>query len=458
MNCLKTCSINRREVNSVYTNYIVFPTSEEMFQAEDTLSAPTLLDYFEDQRFLYFSLCSSLTTKEQDIWGDFQHGLEDEEDTRSSTGYMDDLEMKFHERALLANSKRFFKNGLQGLVVLRQLTKLSSTNVAGMVTLLKNVSPKPLNPHTHHLFKSKPNLNLLQTSFINLNKGQPKILKINITKSNQRWLSNASTSKSTQVKNKGLVVEAYVDDEEEVLSNDNELIEVKVLMALVDDEIICVGKESAKNESLNPELQTNVTDSSVTEYDFANESNSVSSTPLPPLENIKVYIHNHKDYFRKFDAKADDGYILEYTLVSKAYKVFNTRRQQVKETLHITFDESTKAIRFSNTNTSSEDITIVESKRFPSDKYLHPFEPSQKFQVNNRIIHYVQPNIRPEPFVTHANVTTDQNDQPVQNDEILNVVQTEYPNHTNHETIIDHLKKLKRLRPLNPHPLQLRIL
>nr|GEV08415.1 hypothetical protein [Tanacetum cinerariifolium] len=180
MNCLKTCSINWGKVNLVYTDYIVFPTSKEKFQAED-----------------------------------FQDGLEDEEDTRSSTEYMDDLEIKFHKRAILANSKIFFKNGLHGSVVLRKLTKLNATNVAGNVTLLKNVSPEPPNPHINHLFKSKPNLKSLQP---------------------------------TQVKNKVLVVEAYEDDEEEVSSNDNELIEVKVLMALADDEIVYVGKESARND------------------------------------------------------------------------------------------------------------------------------------------------------------------------------------------------------------------
>ncbi|GJY58733.1 retrovirus-related pol polyprotein from transposon TNT 1-94 [Tanacetum coccineum] len=62
-----------------------------------------------------------------------------------------------------------------------------------------------------------------------------------------------------------------------------------------------------------------------------------------------VFIHNHKDHLGKFDAKADDGYFLRYSFVSKAFKVFNTRRQQVEETYHVTFDESMEAIRFTNT-------------------------------------------------------------------------------------------------------------
>ncbi|GKC03149.1 hypothetical protein Tco_0994759 [Tanacetum coccineum] len=63
--------------------------------------------------------------------------------------------------------------------------------------------------------------------------------------------------------------------------------------------------------------------------------------------DAQVYIHNHKDHLGKFDENADNGYLLGYSLVSKAFRVFNTRRQQTKETYHITFDESPDAIKFS---------------------------------------------------------------------------------------------------------------
>ncbi|GJZ62867.1 hypothetical protein Tco_0619288 [Tanacetum coccineum] len=58
--------------------------------------------------------------------------------------------------------------------------------------------------------------------------------------------SSASPSKSTMVKNKGLIVEAYEWDEEEVSSDDNEMVEVKVLMALAKDND-AVSKEGARN-------------------------------------------------------------------------------------------------------------------------------------------------------------------------------------------------------------------
>nr|GEU48315.1 retrovirus-related Pol polyprotein from transposon TNT 1-94 [Tanacetum cinerariifolium] len=84
-----------------------------------------------------------------------------------------------------------------------------------------------------------------------------------------------------------------------------------------------------------------------------------------------VYIHNDKDHLGKFDEKAYDGYILRYSLISKAFRVFSTRRQQTEETYHITFDESLDAIKFSKS--SVDNINIVETKRYPPDEYLHPF-------------------------------------------------------------------------------------
>nr|GEV69362.1 retrovirus-related Pol polyprotein from transposon TNT 1-94 [Tanacetum cinerariifolium] len=88
----------------------------------------------------------------------------------------------------------------------------------------------------------------------------------------------------------------------------------------------------------------------------------------------KVNIHNHNDHLRKFDEKANDGYLLGYSLVSKAFRVFNTRRQQTEETYHITFDESPKAIKFSKP--SVDNINIAKLKRYPPDEYLYPYEPS----------------------------------------------------------------------------------
>ncbi|GKB72483.1 hypothetical protein Tco_0933895 [Tanacetum coccineum] len=59
--------------------------------------------------------------------------------------------------------------------------------------------------------------------------------------------SSASAPGSSSGKNKGLIVESYDCDEEEVSSDDNEVPEVKALMALTDEERVSVSKESARN-------------------------------------------------------------------------------------------------------------------------------------------------------------------------------------------------------------------
>ena len=106
-----------------------------------------------------------------------------------------------------------------------------------------------------------------------------------------------------------------------------------------------------------------------------------------------MFIHNHKDHLENFDAKADGGYFLGYSFVSKAFRVFNTRRQQVEKTYHVTFDESMKAIQFSNT--SGDNIGINDSTIYPPDEYLHEDDdPSRQYQADADISYYVNPHGR----------------------------------------------------------------
>ncbi|GKA66200.1 retrovirus-related pol polyprotein from transposon TNT 1-94, partial [Tanacetum coccineum] len=103
-----------------------------------------------------------------------------------------------------------------------------------------------------------------------------------------------------------------------------------------------------------------------------------------------VFIHNHKDHLVKFDVKADDGYFLGYSFNSKAFKVFNTRRQQIKETNHVTFDESIESIRF--TNTSVYQIGIDDSSRYPPDEFAQEDDPSRQYQSNFDFSYFIIPH------------------------------------------------------------------
>nr|GEX27835.1 retrovirus-related Pol polyprotein from transposon TNT 1-94 [Tanacetum cinerariifolium] len=169
-----------------------------------------------------------------------------------------------------------------------------------------------------------------------------------------------------------------------------------------------------------------------------------------------IFIHNHKDHLEKFYEKADDGYFLGYSLVSKAFRVFNIRRQQTEETCHITFDESLDAIKF--TKPLVDNINSVESERYPPDEYLYPYEPSQRYQTNSNDVSFIEPYESPELIVLETKVSTDQNGQADQNDlnyqndhyaqtdEILDDDQSKHPNHTNDEQIIDNLQNTKYMQ------------
>ncbi|GJV35281.1 hypothetical protein Tco_1407758 [Tanacetum coccineum] len=119
---------------------------------------------------------------------DFQDSHDDEEDTRSSHEYLNDLEEEYQARALLAKSKRDCW--------------------------------------------SKTSVPLYQSPF------QSKLL---LSSENKPEQSSSSS------KDKGLIAKTYDWDDEEVSSNENEVTEVIAFMTLTDKERILVGKESARN-------------------------------------------------------------------------------------------------------------------------------------------------------------------------------------------------------------------
>ncbi|GJX23125.1 putative ribonuclease H-like domain-containing protein [Tanacetum coccineum] len=58
-----------------------------------------------------------------------------------------------------------------------------------------------------------------------------------------------------------------------------------------------------------------------------------------------VTILNTRDHLGKFDGKADEGYFVRYSVVSKAMRVFNKRTKIVEETLNIRFLENTPNVK-----------------------------------------------------------------------------------------------------------------
>ncbi|GJR53826.1 retrovirus-related pol polyprotein from transposon TNT 1-94 [Tanacetum coccineum] len=109
-----------------------------------------------------------------------------------------------------------------------------------------------------------------------------------------------------------------------------------------------------------------------------------------------VHIYNHRDHLGKFDEKADDGFFLGYSLVAKAFRVFNIRRQELKETFHVTFSEDDEAI--SQTSTEGDAINFNENRSFSDDEFLKSRSKVNQCSSNIDYFPYI-PGFEPIPTI-----------------------------------------------------------
>ncbi|KAK8957907.1 hypothetical protein KSP39_PZI000068 [Platanthera zijinensis] len=103
----------------------------------------------------------------------------------------------------------------------------------------------------------------------------------------------------------------------------------------------------------------------------------------PKVNYFKIFgcicfIHNNdKKYLAKFEAKADEGVFLGYSMTSKAYRVFNKCSNKIEESMHVTFDETNMSYKEKETSTISnlqehsisenlKQLTITEKDSLPS--------------------------------------------------------------------------------------------
>nr|GEX77827.1 hypothetical protein [Tanacetum cinerariifolium] len=77
-----------------------------------------------------------------------------------------------------------------------------------------------------------------------------------------------------------------------------------------------------------------------------------------------ITILNTKDHLGKFDGKLDEGFLVGYSLNSKAFRVFNNRTTIVEENLHIRFSENTPNIARSRPNWLFDIDALTNSKNY----------------------------------------------------------------------------------------------
>nr|GFC29052.1 retrovirus-related Pol polyprotein from transposon TNT 1-94 [Tanacetum cinerariifolium] len=74
------------------------------------------------------------------------------------------------------------------------------------------------------------------------------------------------------------------------------------------------------------------------EADFNNLDTSITVSPIP-TSRVHKY-HHVTQIIGKFDRKVDEGFLVRYSVSSKAFRVFNSRTRIVQETLHVNFLEN----------------------------------------------------------------------------------------------------------------------
>ncbi|GJT89074.1 retrovirus-related pol polyprotein from transposon TNT 1-94 [Tanacetum coccineum] len=203
---------------------------------------------YETEKSKYLVSATPLSTAffSSSIVQDFQDSPDDEEDTRSSYEYLNDLEEEYQARDFLAKSERFFKKGTQKLSNAKATDQTKCHKCGKKGHFARGCWSKTSVPSYQSPFQSK----LL---FSSENKPEPSQIKdfeakYHKVKAKLALLySSASALSSSPGKNKGLITEMYDWDDEEVSSDENEVTEVKALMALTNEEKVSVGKESDRN-------------------------------------------------------------------------------------------------------------------------------------------------------------------------------------------------------------------
>nr|GEY10252.1 retrovirus-related Pol polyprotein from transposon TNT 1-94 [Tanacetum cinerariifolium] len=82
-----------------------------------------------------------------------------------------------------------------------------------------------------------------------------------------------------------------------------------------------------------------------------------------------VTILNTLDHLGKFNEKADDGFLVGYSVNSKAFRVNNSRTRKVEENLHVNFLENKPNVAGSGSETNS-DAGQARKEKVPDQEYI----------------------------------------------------------------------------------------
>ncbi|GKC87794.1 retrovirus-related pol polyprotein from transposon TNT 1-94 [Tanacetum coccineum] len=227
-----------------------------------------------------------------------------EEDKRTSNEFMADLNAEYHERALLANQKRFYKISRWVGSARKPIDKTKETCFScGKTRHFQKDCPSnktstpsyPSSNNSFNKFKSyTPPIN--QTSSHNTGnykkdyKEKYKGLKAKMVILTQR-IDDLTKGKSEKGKSekgkseKGLIAESFNWDEESVSSEDEGTTRIRAFMAIAEDEP-SVGKADARSAFRGKGKRKENNPSKEVLFTKADVSTSESALPLPPLPKL----------------------------------------------------------------------------------------------------------------------------------------------------------------------------
>ncbi|GJY88417.1 putative ribonuclease H-like domain-containing protein [Tanacetum coccineum] len=125
-----------------------------------------------------------------------------------------------------------------------------------------------------------------------------------------------------------------------------------------------------------------------------------------------VTILNTLDHLGKFEGKADEGFLVGYSINSKAFRVFNTRTRKVEENLHIKFLENKFNVVGSGPEWLFDIDSLTKSMNYETEK-----APDHEY-----ILLPLIPSISPLSLSTQSSDDKDVDEVPGKGDEGVNKV------------------------------------
>ncbi|GJY92433.1 hypothetical protein Tco_0508215 [Tanacetum coccineum] len=211
---------------------------------------------------------------------DFQDSSDEEEDVRRSREYMNDLEEEYQARALLAKSKRFFKN-----VILRQKPRVSlmkhMNRIKKKCHQMKKLKSKLL---WHLLMKKESPLENKVPAMVNGLRSLYKSEQIPTQKKKILGINQLTKDTSSSSLKDLIFVKSSADNSNMSITSSNKprLSEAEH-STVPNHDTYKVPSDELERNMTDPSVA--IFDSSMTDYDSAGES-SVCSTPLHLLEKF----------------------------------------------------------------------------------------------------------------------------------------------------------------------------